>query len=913
MNNISLRAYHQEIDRLIEGGNLDDAILQCQHILKTFPMNLDTYRLLGKSYLEGKNYDSAADIFQRLLMSLPDDFVSHVGMSIIRDNENNLDDSIWHMERAFEVQPSNPAIQEELKKLYGRRDGKEPSKIRLTRDALANMYTQGALYSQAIAEISSVLAEDPDRQDLKVMLARAYNKDGRKKQAVDTCTELLKKSPYCFDALKILVSLLSSEESQQLVSKYRSRLFALDPYIEHSTAEDLDTINVPDNSIMLEKLETGSDFPAKDLDSKIPAESPESFHPIETKQEKIQEERVQKDMDEKSEQSDEFDLEHIKPNIGTEIPDWIKELAPENLESANESENIVSSSDASLLFEEERAEPEQAAQPVSSVEPDEYESDDIPSWLREMGTDELFIAEDKGETEKEVGVAEIRDEETIESEIPSWMTDDLEEPVSRDEQASEAGDEELPDWLIGIESEKENEDLMTVDGFDPVLHPSDKDEINFDSTLETEPTFDTSLFEERLGSDSILASDKLIEGEIEEVSEEESVQAEMMEETISADLGIEESSIEEHEEIAYSSVDQESSQSDQIGDLSDADAAFAWLESLAARQGANPNELVTHPGEKAVEPPDWIKDAMDAETPSGSFEPKEVEDQLVSSSVEAQIDMEEEELEVGQVEGEPLIAEELIGELPDEVVSELEKGSMQAEMVDQLEQNFESQSNVKPEDEFIFEKEKLIINENSVDEAQETGELEELAPSISSNEFEKNDYELEEPEISAQAESTEQPEVKTVEEEAVEGMEKISMRGEWKPLEESTEISEPEAIKEASPEEIPFEAEVSQQERVPAGGPLTKVPAREIEKEAEVLEKAQQLLNQRDLKKSLDEYQKLIKKGKLLEGVIHDLREISYQYPVDVSVWQSLGDAYMKANQLQDALESYTKAEELLR
>ena len=93
-------------------------------------MNLNTYRLLGKSYLESRKYQDAADIFQRLLMSIPDDFVSHVGMSIIRDDEKDLEDSIWHMERAFEVQPSNPAIQEELKKLYGRRDGKQPSKIR---------------------------------------------------------------------------------------------------------------------------------------------------------------------------------------------------------------------------------------------------------------------------------------------------------------------------------------------------------------------------------------------------------------------------------------------------------------------------------------------------------------------------------------------------------------------------------------------------------------------------------------------------------------------------------------------------------------------------------------------------------------------------------------------------------------
>jgi cytochrome c-type biogenesis protein CcmH/NrfG len=38
-----------------------------------------------------------------------------------------------------------------------------------------------------------------------------------------------------------------------------------------------------------------------------------------------------------------------------------------------------------------------------------------------------------------------------------------------------------------------------------------------------------------------------------------------------------------------------------------------------------------------------------------------------------------------------------------------------------------------------------------------------------------------------------------------------------------------------------------------------------------------------------------------------------YRFPVDVNIWQSLGDAYMRANRLQDALDAYTKAEELLR
>jgi len=77
------------------------------------------------------------------------------------------------MERAFEDQPSNTAIQNELRRLYGRRDGTEPPRIRLSREALANMYAQGELFNQAITEIRAVLADDQNRPDLQVMLARA--------------------------------------------------------------------------------------------------------------------------------------------------------------------------------------------------------------------------------------------------------------------------------------------------------------------------------------------------------------------------------------------------------------------------------------------------------------------------------------------------------------------------------------------------------------------------------------------------------------------------------------------------------------------------------------------------------------------------------------------------------------------
>jgi cytochrome c-type biogenesis protein CcmH/NrfG len=79
------------------------------------------------------------------------------------------------------------------------------------------------------------------------------------------------------------------------------------------------------------------------------------------------------------------------------------------------------------------------------------------------------------------------------------------------------------------------------------------------------------------------------------------------------------------------------------------------------------------------------------------------------------------------------------------------------------------------------------------------------------------------------------------------------------------------------------------------------------------LSDAQQQLGRGNITAAVDLYQKLIRKGKSLDDIIRDLRDALYRYPVEVPLWQSLGDAYMRANRLQEALDAYTKAEELLR
>ena len=52
---------------------------------------------------------------------------------------------------------------------------------------------------------------------------------------------------------------------------------------------------------------------------------------------------------------------------------------------------------------------------------------------------------------------------------------------------------------------------------------------------------------------------------------------------------------------------------------------------------------------------------------------------------------------------------------------------------------------------------------------------------------------------------------------------------------------------------------------------------------------------------ALQVYENLIRKGKMLEDITFDLKEALYRFPVEVSIWQTLGDAYMRSNRLQDA------------
>ncbi len=255
MVNISLRDYYKEIETMIAAGQHQVAVDHCVHILTTYPKDLETYRLLGKAFLEANENKQAADIFGRVLAIRPDDYVANVGMSVIREEEGNLEAAIWHMERAFELDSSTTAIQIELKRLYMLRDGETPQKIRLTKGALIRMYAKGGMLHEAIAETLNKFPSMDDRPDIQTLLATLYFQTDQHAAAVDLCQKILQTLPYCFDANLILYHLSSSSEDAGQNEDFRFRILETNPYYAFVQDFNVDVTSIPDDSVMMPRFD----------------------------------------------------------------------------------------------------------------------------------------------------------------------------------------------------------------------------------------------------------------------------------------------------------------------------------------------------------------------------------------------------------------------------------------------------------------------------------------------------------------------------------------------------------------------------------------------------------------------------------------------------------------------------------
>ena len=232
MAKISLRNYPNRftIGDLVENGQHDEAIAHCRHILQTFSKYIEAYRLLGKAYLEFKRYTEAVDIFQRVLMSVPDDFVSHVGLSIIADDQSKLDEAIWHMDTRLRLSHPMPPSRANFSGCLAAAMKSSRRNIALRAAALVSCMFKANYILRRFLRSTLCWRMHPQRIDMQVLLAKAYYHMGQKADATDSCSQLLKRYPYCFDANRILVEFLRSSQSAESTQVYRQRVIELEPY-----------------------------------------------------------------------------------------------------------------------------------------------------------------------------------------------------------------------------------------------------------------------------------------------------------------------------------------------------------------------------------------------------------------------------------------------------------------------------------------------------------------------------------------------------------------------------------------------------------------------------------------------------------------------------------------------------------
>jgi tetratricopeptide (TPR) repeat protein len=79
------------------------------------------------------------------------------------------------------------------------------------------------------------------------------------------------------------------------------------------------------------------------------------------------------------------------------------------------------------------------------------------------------------------------------------------------------------------------------------------------------------------------------------------------------------------------------------------------------------------------------------------------------------------------------------------------------------------------------------------------------------------------------------------------------------------------------------------------------------------LETANKFLHSGNLEEAITIFDPLIHDGFELETIIENIQNaLDHHFPIDITLWQALGDAFLKNNQLQNALDAYSKAEDLL-
>jgi hypothetical protein len=258
------------------------------------------------------------------------------------------------------------------------------------------------------------------------------------------------------------------------------------------------------------------------------------------------------------------------------------------------------------------------------------------------------------------------------------------------------------------------------------------------------------------------------------------------------------------------------------------DATMAWLESLAAKQGADQETLVTRPEDRQVETPDWVQN-ITAQDSSPASEPA---DETEQPPVEISGWQTEDNAQAG----------EATTPVPDWFEVSMEEET-------QIDQGVPANVDHTPA-EWIPE-----ISESTLEPVEPLSDLPAWLQQVEADE--------------KQAASEPESEPKASLEDWLHSLERESTAPPALYSEETEPVLSADSWQAPGESQAPADIDPS----------LTGQDA---------LFAAQNALNRGRLDPALETYNRFITNGEFLDEVIHDLRDALYRYPVDISVWQAI-------------------------
>lgn len=246
------------VEAEIAAGRAEAALPLCQELATQYPRALAVQRVLGEIYLAMRRPREALAALDRAITGDPEDARACCARAVIHQMHGDQKAALAWYRRACDIRPDDATLRATYREMAASL-GQPP--YQPSRAGLARLYLRGDLFTHAIREWESLIAENNDftRLEAHVGLVETLWRAGRPHAAEEWARRTLTNAPSCLKPLLIAGIIAHDDENDAAAEPFLTRAAGLDP--EHRTARLLfaDRLNTGDT--VLATLLWGANLP----------------------------------------------------------------------------------------------------------------------------------------------------------------------------------------------------------------------------------------------------------------------------------------------------------------------------------------------------------------------------------------------------------------------------------------------------------------------------------------------------------------------------------------------------------------------------------------------------------------------------------------------------------------------------